>query len=51
MCTKKYTSGKFAHKKMHGMCTNVDYAIIDNICALFCAQVDVLIPIYVKLMI
>ena len=25
MCTKKCTSGKFARKKVHGMCTNVDY--------------------------
>ena len=25
ICTQKSTSGKFKHKKVHGMCTNVDY--------------------------
>ena len=49
MCTKKCTSGKFACKKVHGMCTNVDYDIIYNICAPFCAQVVVPIPKYLKL--
>ena len=49
MCTKKCTSGKFTREKVHSMCTNVDYVIIYNICALFCAQVDVPFPTYVKL--
>ncbi len=49
ICTKKCTSGKFAHKKVHGMCTNVDYVIIYNVCELFCARVVVLIPRYVKI--
>jgi hypothetical protein len=43
------TSGKFGREKVHGMCTNVDYVIIYNICALFRAQVVVPIPKYVNL--